>query len=161
MNFWETGSKRKEVNQINPNPANGQKGAIKMSKNAFAYRIGEGLFCPECYEEAIQSIPKDSGVQIPKKPLNREEIEVYVCKKCKKKRGGVNFDDLYHKIQHCSHKIAFLEDFFRQPRETDEYFSEKGLLGLYFFLIDLGDNLDYALDELWEMHRELNIKGVV
>jgi hypothetical protein len=153
-------SKRKEVNQINPNRPMAKKGDIKMDEKVFAYRIDESLFCPECYEKAIQSIPKDSGVIIPGNPLTRGDIGVYICKQCKKKKGGMDIDGLLNIIQFCSYKISFLEDFFTQPRETDEFLSESGISGLGFILRGLYEDLNFVTDEMRKMQREGIIKEV-
>lgn len=52
-----------------------------------AYRIGQGLFCPNCYEETVRGLkaaqdPNDPQVTVPSKPIKLGDISIYICVQC-------------------------------------------------------------------------------
>lgn len=53
-------------------------------------------------------------------------------------------------------KVAFICDFFSQPRRPGELpeFSERGLSGLYLFLSEIQDTLKTLNDEIQEYRRK-------
>jgi hypothetical protein len=67
---------------------------MEEQKKIIAYRIGESLFCPECYEKtakvlkAVQN-PEDPQVTLPSKPIKAEDIHVFACNQCGVVRGSV------------------------------------------------------------------------
>jgi hypothetical protein len=133
---------------------------MEEQKKIFVYRIGEELFCPECYERAENSLPEDSGVNIPGKPLTVEDIKVYTCGKCKVTKGGKDLSDLSDVIEDCVCKISLIGDFFSHNIPDDELFSKKGTSGLYFILRDIKDDLNLVVDEMSEKRRMGLIKEV-
>lgn len=56
---------------------------MEEQKKVFGYRIGESLYCPECYEASEKLIPKDSGVKLPGKALSADDLNGYFCNGCK------------------------------------------------------------------------------
>lgn len=61
--------------------------SVREGQEIFAYRINEGLFCPQCFQKAEQSLPKDSGVKMHEIPLTADEVGTYICKQCKRTMG--------------------------------------------------------------------------
>lgn len=140
-----------------------------MSEEIIAYRIGEGLFCPDCYEEGARRLkqvqnPQDPQVTFPSKPIKKGDIGIFICEKCKTikgtdestgekieilKRGDlIEFSDM---IEHFARKIAFIGDFFSQREKRGEFpkFSENGLTGFYFMLRDLQDEIESIVDQMY------------
>lgn len=84
-NYFVDGQKksRKEVKEMTKVKSDSGGGEI------FAYRIGENLFCPECFEKAATNLkavqdPEDPQVTFPAKALSADDIQVYICGQCKK-----------------------------------------------------------------------------
>lgn len=120
-----------------------------MENQVFVYRIGENLFCLNCIKEAEKALPKDSGVQLPKKPLTAEEVDRFICKQCKKifeKRDLLDVRDL---LKHSLSKIQFIRDFFGHQIPEDEYFgNQRTIDGLCFILGDIEDHIEQAIHDL-------------
>lgn len=60
----------------------------EKNKEIIAYRIGEGLFCPDCYEKGARTLkavqdPNEPEVKFPSKAIKKGEIEGFVCRQCK------------------------------------------------------------------------------
>ena len=127
-----------------------------------AYRIGESLYCPDCYEKSAKHLkavqnPEDPEVKISSKPIKAEDIEIFICNDCKtvKETDGYsgekieipkrkNLNELRDMVEDCVSKIHFLEDFFTHNIPEDEFFSESGRSGFYRILVDLEDDLTFV-----------------
>jgi len=64
----------------------------KENQEIIAYRIGEGLFCPSCYEEGAKRLravqmPEDLQVTFPSKPIKAGDIKIFICEECKTIKG--------------------------------------------------------------------------
>lgn len=120
-----------------------------MENDVFAYKIGENLFCPECIEEAEKRLPKDSKMQLPKKPLTVENIDIFICKECKKifrRRSLIDVQDL---LNYSICKINFVYEFFCHEISEDEYFgSQRSIDGLAFVLREIEEQIEQAVNDL-------------
>jgi len=52
-----------------------------------AYRIGQGLFCPDCYHAGARRLkevqdPDEPEVKFPSKPIKAGDISIYICEDC-------------------------------------------------------------------------------
>ena len=137
-----------------------------MSEDIIAYRIGESLFCPDCYEESAKRLkavqnPEDPQVTFPSKPIKAGDVSVFICNDCKTIKGTdrltgekveipkrKNLIDLCDMVENCISKIAFFGDFFNQKTSTDELFTERGISGFHTILRDLQDDLTFVSDEI-------------
>lgn len=146
-----------------------------MNKNnveeIIAYRIGESLYCSDCYkktEKNLKSVqdPNEPQVTLPSKPIKAEDIKFFICNDCRTIKGekilsGKDLDDLCHIIYHCGEKASFISNFFTQKPPDDEVeLSQKDASGLYWLLKDLQDDLEFVADEIFEMARAGKIKEV-
>jgi hypothetical protein len=136
----------------------------KENQEIIAYRIGESLFCPSCYEEGAKRLkavqmPEDPQVTFPSKPIKAEDVEIFICKECKTiggpSAGKIRIQEpkdlnrLRDMIEDSVSKLAFLEDFFSHGHEPDaDYFSDNGKSGFYHILVDLQDDLTFVVDEM-------------
>jgi hypothetical protein len=146
-----------------------------MSEEIIAYRIGESLYCPDCYEKAAKTLkavqhPEDPQVTFPVKPIKVGDISVFICNECKIIKGVYRFSeeiveiperksliDLEDMMEEGISKIAFLGDFFNQGRPDDELFSERGMVGFHHILRDVQDNLIFVVNEI----NRRNQKGLI
>lgn len=65
-----------------------------MTEEIIAYRIHEGLFCPDCYEKTAKTLkavqnPEDPQVTLPAKPIRKEDIYIFACNQCGVVKGSV------------------------------------------------------------------------
>ena len=65
-----------------------------MSEDIIAYRIGESLFCPDCYEESAKRLkavqnPEDPQVTFPSKPIKTGDVKIFACNECGLVKGSV------------------------------------------------------------------------
>jgi hypothetical protein len=127
-----------------------------------AYRIKEGLFCPDCYEEAARKLraaqdPNNAEIKIPVKPIMADDIRIFICQQCKK-IGGPSAGEMEIQrkrgehnpliiVEHCARKIAFLKDFSNQII-VKESLNKNVIIGYYHVLADLEDDLKFALERL-------------
>jgi hypothetical protein len=52
-----------------------------------AYRIGKGLFCPDCFEKGARDLrkaqdPDEPEVTMPSKPIEKGDLRIYICEQC-------------------------------------------------------------------------------
>jgi len=143
-----------------------------MSEEIIAYRIGESLFCPDCYEKSTKRLkavqnPEDLQVTFPSKPIKAEDIRVFICNDCKTIKGNdiltgekieiperKDLNDLLDMIDDSVEKIAFLEDFFSHTTDERALYSEDGRLGLYHILVDLQRDLGFVSNQISEKYKE-------
>ncbi len=136
------------------------------SEEIIAYRIGEGLFCKDCYEEAARTLkavqnPEDPQVMIPGKPIKAGDVEIFICKQCKTLKGinepsekqveiprKKDLSGLRDMVEDCAFKVSFLEDFFCHSIPDDEFLSKSGISGLNILLRELRENLSFVVDEI-------------
>jgi hypothetical protein len=139
-----------------------------MSEEIIAYRVGEGLFCPDCYEKGARTLkavqrPEDPEVKFPSKPIKVGDIRIFICEQCKTIKGTdrstgekieiLKREDLFEFsdiIEHFARKVAFIGDFFSQREKRGERpkFSEEGFTGFYFILRDLQDEIESVVDQM-------------
>ena len=143
-----------------------------MSEEIIAYRIGESLYCPNCYEKAAKTLkavqkPEDPQVTFPAKPIKVGDISIFICNDCKAIKGIHEFSgeivkiserksliDLEDMMEEDISKVAFLGDFFNQGRPDDELFTERGMVGFHCILRDVQDNLTFVVDEISRRHQK-------
>lgn len=124
----------------------------------FAYRIGEGLFCPKCYEEAEKNLPKDSGIKMMGKPIKKEDLSLYICLQCKaiKHFSGKGFkigriDEKNHEFKHnelgevikMRRRATFIERRLRAAKEGRPLI-RRDVLVLFNFFGSIRATLDNA-----------------
>lgn len=120
-----------------------------MEKEVFAYRIGEGLFCPDCINETEKLLPKDSKVQLPKIPVMLGDINLFICNQCKKVFDKKDLFEIQDLLNHTLLKIRFVIDFFTHQIPEDEYFCNRDSIeGLGFILRDIYDHIEQAVCNL-------------
>ena len=143
----------------------------EKNQEIIAYRIGESLYCPDCYEKSARDLkavqnPEEPEVKFPSKPIKAEDIEIFICNDCKTVKGGKtlsgkDLDDLCHMIYHCAEKASFISSFFIQkPPGKEPEMSERNASGLYWLLEDFQDDLKFVADEIFEMMSAGKIKEV-
>ncbi|MFB3887619.1 MAG: hypothetical protein ACE144_20565 [Thermodesulfobacteriota bacterium] len=116
-----------------------------------AYRIGESLFCVDCYEKTAKALkavqnPEDPQVTIPSTPIKQEDLHTFVCNDCKKiydlEKSGVSFGisissgredqnalkkakdeliDLCDAITRCAARVSFLKEMFAKGGPGEEF----------------------------------------
>ena len=134
------------------------------SEEIIGYRIGQGLFCVECYEKGARDLkaaqnPDDPQITFPSKLIAAEDIKIFICEDCKGIKGPSageiriqepkNLNRLRDMIEASVSKLTFLKDFFSHGHEPDvDYFSKNGKAGLYHILVDLQDDLTFVVDEM-------------
>jgi len=64
----------------------------EKDEKIIAYRIGQGLFCPDCYEKAVRDIkavqdPEEPQVTVPAKAIKEGDIRIYICERCEAIKG--------------------------------------------------------------------------
>lgn len=59
-------------------------------------------------------------------------------------------------IHHCNAKLAFILDFFSQPKQPKPEMSEEGNYGLVLILIDISKGLSEASDKVTEVFKSIN-----
>ena len=135
----------------------------EKTEQIIGYRIGQGLFCVECYEKDAKKLksvqnPEDPEVKLPSRPITAEDVSIFICEDCKAIKGPcaedikiqkpLSFSDLQDNINNCIFKIAFLEDFCATSDE--DALTEDGMTGLFFILHGLRDDLNLVKDQLRE-----------
>jgi hypothetical protein len=60
---------------------------MEEQEKIIAYRIGQGLFCPKCFEKTAKDLksvqdPDEPQVTIPSKPIKEGDISIYICQDC-------------------------------------------------------------------------------
>lgn len=137
-----------------------------MNGNIIAYRIGEKLFCRDCYEGNSNLLFKDSGVTLSGKPITDEDIELFICGDCKAVKGpaGDSNNDqekevsvkswptdafsLRDLIEDCASKVNFLSAVRCGHQDKSEGLNRKERFGLYWILTDLEKELDFVVDHM-------------
>lgn len=129
------------------------------------YRIGQCLFCPDCYHAGARSLkssqnPEDPEVKFPSRPVTAEDVSIFICEDCKGIKGPSggevkiqerkNLPGLEDMLEDCKHRVAFLSDFFLLRKPEDEFFSDDGLSGLHFILLGIWDDLRFVTKQLEE-----------
>jgi len=146
-----------------------------MTEQIIGYRIGESLFCPDCYEEGARRLkavqnPEDPQVTFPSKPIKAGDVSVFICNDCKTIKGTdestgekikilkkKDFFEFADTIGHCARKVAFICDFFSQKNKIGEFpeFSQDGYSGLHFILRDLQDEIESVVDQMYGKKRKV------
>jgi hypothetical protein len=141
----------------------------EKGEEIIGYRIGQGLFCVECYEEGARTLkavqnPEDPEVKIPSRPITAEDVTIFICEQCKTIKGPKagelkiqeqkDLTDLQDTVENCASKIAFLEDFFCHNIPYDELLSEEGKSGLNQILIDLEIDLNSVVNEMSQQRQK-------
>jgi hypothetical protein len=75
------------------------------------YRIGQGLFCVECYKEGAKTLkavknPEDPEIKFLSRPITAQEVKAFTCKQCKAIKGP-SARELEIKIQERKNLIEF------------------------------------------------------
>lgn len=126
-----------------------------MENGIFAYRIGENLFCPDCIEKAEKRLPKKTEVQLTKKPLTFEDIDLYICKECRKVFEKKDLIDIQDFLNESLLKIRFVDAFFGHDLVDDEYLGLKDSVeGLCLILRDIQENIEQAIRDI-DVFREV------
>jgi hypothetical protein len=162
-----------------------------MNEEIIAYRIGEDLFCPDCYEKkstalkAVQN-PNEPQVTFPAKAIKKGDIKIFICCDCKEiktssemkeplsvkipsivnvikisseegsnppvKEKRKTLGEFLDKVDESKCKLAFLRDFVTHNVPNDELFSKNGIIGLYFILSEIEDNVDSVSNGIRQSH---------
>ena len=64
----------------------------EKDEKIIAYRIGQGLFCPDCYEKTVRDLkavqdPEEPQVTVPAKAIKEGDIRIYICEQCEAIKG--------------------------------------------------------------------------
>jgi hypothetical protein len=149
-----------------------------MKESVFAYRIGEQLFCPDCYEKTAALIPKGSRVFLPGVPLTSRDIPIFACGECERVRKageekpeissarskgegeeakpelsweGV-IDRIDDQVGFCADKIAFVREFLAKHKVGFNLeIDERAAIGLRVVLAEIMDDLDQFFDDISEV----------
>lgn len=136
-----------------------------MKKNngeeIIAYRIGQALYCSECYEKGAKELkagqdPSEPEVKFPSKPIKAKDITIFICEDCLAVKGPRaeelmilrSRDDPLATVEHCIRKIGLLRDFLSPPVPIQDLFSKNGEAGFHHVLADIEDDLELALYQL-------------
>lgn len=118
-------------------------------KEIVAYRVGEELLCPECYNKNVKILSVHE-IELPGKPMKREDIRGFVCGQCKTIKGNYKISSLEElralqikldipdklekeklgedkeklfcltdEINHCSSKISFICNFLANGHDDE------------------------------------------
>jgi hypothetical protein len=65
-----------------------------MTEEIIAYRLGESLFCLDCYEKTAKILkgvqnPEDPQVTIPAKPITKNDTHIFACNQCGVVKGSI------------------------------------------------------------------------
>ena len=65
----------------------------EKGEEIMAYRIGQGLFCVDCYEKGARRLkevqdPDEPEVKFPSKSIKKGEISIFICEECETIKGN-------------------------------------------------------------------------
>jgi hypothetical protein len=147
------------------------KAEVKVDEEIVAYRIGEGLFCPDCYEEGARTLkavqnPEDPQVTFPAKAIRSEDLSIFICQQCKTVKGpsareskiqskkaeeelSIRLTDQVDEMEHIRCKLRFVEESLTQtPPDRSLELSNNAISGLYWILNEVEEGIEKVSNEI-------------
>jgi hypothetical protein len=124
-----------------------------MNEEIIAYRIGESLFCPDCYKKGAKTLKavqnaEDPQVTIPAKPITREDISIFACNQCGVVKRSVEKRSNISTGEKSVRVSSFPKQLIEPRRKTLSKREEINLVTLEDILVDSGNKLSFVSDFL-------------
>jgi hypothetical protein len=98
----------------------------KENQEIIAYRIGQGLFCVDCYEKGAKRLkevqdPEEPEVKFPSKPIKKGDISIFICEECETIKGDPKLSSIHEKQE----QLEVLRELQMKLAASDQHKKEK------------------------------------